>query len=160
MALTFDRRGGVLSGPNDGRATAAQRRSHGTGAMAYLTVIAVAAVLLLQATSAIPAGSVEGALTIAVVYLLAAVAVGMREAWLRRRGPIGWIVNMVVTVVAALMAAQLTGGALAQGLSRLFELDGSLMRTGGPALSIALVGTMLASIFAAWLALQVTNRWR
>jgi hypothetical protein len=84
----------------------------------------------------------------------------MREAWLRRRGPIGWIVNMVVTVVAALMAAQLTGGALAQGLSRLFELDGSLMRTGGPALSIALVGTMLASIFAAWLALLVTNRWR
>jgi hypothetical protein len=125
--------------------------------MMYIALIAVAGILLLQMTGSIPLASVGGSMTIGLAYLVAALAVGMHEAWTQKRGVLGWIVNMVVSFVGALVAAPIGGMVLALLLS-----DGSqsLAASGGARFSIALVGGMLVTLLGAWGALWIVNRWR
>ena len=125
--------------------------------MIYIAVIAAAAILLLQLTDSIPMASVGGSMTIALVYCVAALAVAIHEAWTKRRGALGWVVNIVLSFVGALVAAPLGGGLLAMLLS-----DGSrsLAAAGGVRFSIALVGGMLVTLLGAWGALWIVNRWR
>ncbi|MCC0006136.1 MAG: hypothetical protein H6872_13750 [Methylobacteriaceae bacterium] len=125
--------------------------------MIYIAVIAAAAILLLQLTDSIPMASVGGSMTIALVYFVAALAVAIHEAWTKRRGALGWVVNIVLSFVGALVAAPLGGGLLAMLLS-----DGSrsLAAAGGVRFSIALVGGMLVTLLGAWGALWIVNRWR
>lgn len=73
--------------------------------MTYIAVIAVLGILLLQASGAIALGSVGGSLTLGFVLILAALAVGMHEAWTQKRGPLGWIVDLFVTFLSVLVAA-------------------------------------------------------
>lgn len=125
--------------------------------MIYIAAIAVVGVLLLQMTDAIPLASVGGPMTIAFAYIGGALAVGIHEAWTKKRGALGWIVNIVVCFAGALVAAPLGGGILAMLLS-----DGSrsLAAAGGARFSIALVGGMLVTLLGAWGALWIVNRWR
>ena len=125
--------------------------------MIYIAVIAAAAILLLQLTDSIPMASVGGSMTIALVYFVAALAVAIHEAWTKRRGALGWVVNIVLSFVGALVAAPVGGGLLAMLLS-----DGSrsLAAAGGVRFSIALVGGMLVTLLGAWGALWIVNRWR
>ena len=78
--------------------------------MIYIAVIAAAAILLLQLTDSIPMASVGGSMTIALVYFVAALAVAIHEAWTKRRGALGWVVNIVLSFVGALVAAPVGGG--------------------------------------------------
>ena len=114
--------------------------------MIYIAVIAAAAILLLQLTDSIPMASVGGSMTIALVYFVAALAVAIHEAWTKRRGALGWVVNIVLSFVGALVAAPVGGGLLAMLLS-----DGSrsLAAAGGVRFSIALVGGMLVTLLGA-----------
>lgn len=128
--------------------------------MLIIIVMAVGAILLLQTAGGIPRASVGGPLTIAVVYIAAALAVAIHEAWTNRRGVVGWVVNLLVSFVGAFVAAQAGGMAMVLLLGATGNVEGSLARTGGPLFSIALVGGVLATIFGAWGALQITNRWR
>ena len=100
-------------------------------------------------------------MAIALAFFGAALAVGIHEAWTMRRGPIGWIVNIVVTLVSTFVAAQF-GGLFAVLVLMLLPvtIDGSLAATGGPVLSLALVAAMIATLLGAWGALQIVNRWR
>ncbi|MCB1539509.1 MAG: hypothetical protein KDJ25_01265 [Rhodoblastus sp.] len=125
--------------------------------MIYIAAIAAVAILLLQLTDSIPMASVGGSMTIALVYLIAALAVAIHEAWTKKRGALGWVVNVVVAIVGALVAAPLGGGILAMLLS-----DGSrsLAAAGGARFSAALVGGMLVTLLGAWGALWIVNRWR
>ena len=77
--------------------------------MIYIALIAVAGILLLQLTDAIPLASVGGSLTIGFAFIAAALAVGIHDAWTQKRGVVGWIVNIVVSFVGALVGAQVGG---------------------------------------------------
>ena len=125
--------------------------------MIYIAAIAAIVILLLQFTDSIPMASVGGAMTIAIAYIGAALAVGIHEAWTKKRGVFGWVVNMLVTFVGAVAAATLGGDSLAMLLS---DGSGSLAAAGGARFSIALVGGMLITLLGAWGALWIVNRWR
>lgn len=49
--------------------------------MQYIALIAVITLLLLEFSGAIPQSSVGGPMTIALVFFIAALAVGIHEAW-------------------------------------------------------------------------------
>jgi len=125
--------------------------------MIYIALIAVIGILLLQWTGSIPVASVGGSMTIGLAYLVAALAVGIHEAWTKKRGVLGWIVNIVVSFVGALVAAPLGGMVIGILLS-----DGSrsLAAAGGLRFSVALAGGMLVTLLGAWGALWIVNRWR
>ena len=128
--------------------------------MQYIALIAVTGILLLQWTGSIPLASVGGSLTVGFAYIAAALAVGIHEAWTKRRGVLGWIVNLVVSFVGVFVGAQLGGLLLVIILSLVANVDGSVAKTGGLVMSVALAGGMLFSLLGAWGALQIVNRWR
>lgn len=132
----------------------------GAALMIYLVPIAVVGIVLLQASGAIPASSVGGPLTIALALFVGALAVGIHEAWTRRRGVLGWIVNLVVSLVGAFMIAPLGGMVMALALGPSMDGRGSLAATGGPVFSVALAGVMGVTLAGVWAALWVVNRWR
>ena len=125
--------------------------------MKFIVLIAVIGILLLQWSIDVPLASVGGSMAIGFAFLAAALLVGVHEAWTMTRGVLGWIVNIVVSFLGAFVIAPLGGAVIAIALS-----DGSqsLAAAGGPRMTIALVGGMLVTLFAAWGALWVLNRWR
>lgn len=128
--------------------------------MQYITLLAVIGILLLQWTGSIPQASIGGSMMIALAFFSAALAVGIHEAWTKKRCVFGWIVNIAVSFVGAFVAAQLSGMAMMMLLSVVANLDGSLAKTGGPVMSVALAGGIVATILGSWGALQIVNRWR
>ncbi len=127
--------------------------------MIYIVLIAVSGVLLLQMTGSIPLDSVGGGLVIAPIIIVAALAVGIHEAWTKKRGVLGWIVNIVVSFVGVFFAAQLAGLVMVVILSPFMDRS-SLAATGGAVMSVALAGQVVLSLLGTWGALQIVNRWR
>jgi hypothetical protein len=125
--------------------------------MMYIALIAVIGILLLQWTGSIPLASVGGSMTIGLAYLAAAFAVGIHEAWTNRRGVLGWIVNIVVSLVGAFIATPIGGMIIALLIGNGSQ---SLAAAGGIRFSIALAGGMLVTLFGAWGALWLVNRLR
>lgn len=125
-----------------------------------IMVIAVIGIVILQATGAIPLDSVGGAMVIALAFFVGAFAVGIHEAWTKKRGVLGWIVNIVVSFVGAFLAAQLGGMVMVMLLLPFMGGSSSLAAAGGPVMSLALAGTMLITLLGSWGALQIVNRWR
>lgn len=138
--------------------------------MKYIAPIAVIAIMLLQFSGAVPQSSVGGPMTLAVVFLGAALAVGIEEAWSNRRGVLGWIVSIVTALVGGFLAAGVFGDMIVVSVLMLLEmtgllaamgnLNGSLAATGGPMLYLALAGMMLLMLLGSWIALQIVNCWR
>ena len=127
--------------------------------MKYIALIAVLGILLLQASGAIPIDSVGGSLTIGLALLVAGLAVGIHEAWTKRRGVLGWIVNVVVSVFGMFVAATVAG----PFVGILFSIANpgqTLMEAGGPILSAALAAMMAVALLGSWGALGLVNRWR
>jgi uncharacterized membrane protein YeaQ/YmgE (transglycosylase-associated protein family) len=83
------------------------RQRSGVPFMKIIVSVAVLAILLVQASGAVPNSSVGGPLTLAVVFFSAALAVAIHEAWTAWRGVVGWIVNIVVGYAGAFVAAEL-----------------------------------------------------
>lgn len=138
-------------------------RAAGTNFMQYILLIAVIGILLLQLSGAVPQSSVGGPMTIALAFFAAALAVAIHEAWTKRRGVLGWIVNIVVSLVGAFLAANVGGMVMPvvlMLLSPLVKLDGSLVATGGPLLYISLAAMMIITLLGSWGALTIVNRWR
>ena len=134
--------------------------------MKYIAPIAVIAIVLLQYSGAVPQSSVGGPMTLAIVFLGAAMAVGIHEAWTNKRGVLGWIVSIVVSIVGAFLASQL-GELLFVLILMLVNLVAplaptgtSLAAAGGPLLYVSLAGMMLFMLLGSWTALQIVNRWR
>jgi hypothetical protein len=127
--------------------------------MIYIALIAVIGILLLQWTGSIPRSSVGGSMTIGLALLAAAPAVGLHEAWTKKRGVLGWIVNFVVSLVGAFLAAPLGGMVIVMILSPFMDKP-SLAATGGAVMSVALAGQMIVTLLGAWGALWIVNRWR
>lgn len=127
--------------------------------MAYIALVSIIALLALQWSGSIPEASVGGSLTIGFALILAALAVGVHEAWRKRRGVLGWIVNIVVSFIGLLLVAPPGGALLAIALSP-FTSGRSLAASGGLVLSVAIIGITLVVIGGAWAALHILNRWR
>ena len=128
--------------------------------MKYIVLIAVIAIVLLQLTGSIPLSSVGGPLTIAAVVVAAALAVGVHEAWTKKRGVLGWIVSLVVSFVGMFAAAPLGGFVVMLLLSPFMDGASSLAAAGGPVMAVALAGQMVISLLGSWAALWLVNRWR
>lgn len=130
--------------------------------MKVIALIAVAAVVGLLASGALPEGSVGGALTLAAVYLAAALAVGADEAWSSRRGVLGWIGSLVIAFAGGLIGAW-AGAIVLESAIMLgaTSLEGtSLVKSGGPFLYIGAIAQMVFTLAGAWGALRVVGRWR
>jgi hypothetical protein len=127
--------------------------------MKYITLIAVIAIPLLLLTGAVPEASVGGAITLALVFVVAALAVGIHEAWSRKRGVLGWIVNVVVSLVGGFAGASL-GSMIMEAILTQLHIEGSLMHTRHPMLYVASAGMMLLTLLGAWIALWIVNRLR
>ena len=132
----------------------------GTNLMKYIVLIAVIGILLLQGTGSIPLASVGGSMTIGLAYLVAALAVGIHEAWTKKRGVLGWIVNIVVSFFGVFLAAQLGGLVMVMMLFPFMGGSSSLAAAGDSLMSVALAGQMVITLLGSWGALWVVNRWR
>jgi hypothetical protein len=127
--------------------------------MWIITLVAVLGILALVLAGAIPKASVGGPLTIAFLFFLAMLAVGIHEAWTKRRGVLGWILSLAVAVVGGLVAAGLGMQAL-EALLPYLDLNGSLAASHHPMRYVSYAGMMLLSIWGAWLALRIVGRFR
>lgn len=131
-----------------------------------MKIIAVLAMLVISLTvflDLIPAGSVGGAMTFTLIFLIAALAVGVYDAWSARRGVLGWIVSLVVAFIGGLIGAAAGAFVMEMAmplLASMGSLSGSLMQTGGPLLYLAINAQMLFTLFGAWFALGLVNKWR
>jgi hypothetical protein len=128
--------------------------------MVYIVLIAVVGILLLQASDSIPLGSVGGPMAIGLAVLAAVPAVGIHEAWTKKRGVLGWIVSIVVSLAGAYLIAPLGGLVMVIILSPFMDGASSLAAAGGPVMSVALAGTMVVALLGAWGALRIVSRWR
>lgn len=128
--------------------------------MKYIVLIAVVGILLLHSTGSIPLTGVGGSMTIGLALLVAAPAVGIHEAWTKKRGMLGWIVNIIVSLVGAFLVAPLGGMVVVLVLSPFMDGSRSLAIAGGPLMSVALAGMMVVVLLGAWGALWIVNRWR
>lgn len=127
--------------------------------MWYIAVIAVITIVALEVFGAVPDSSVGGPMTLMLIFLIAAVSLGVYEAWSKRRGFLGWIVSIVAALVGAFVAAML-GGAIMDTVLPLLQLDGSLAETRHPFLYVGSAAMMILTLAGSWLVLQVVNRWR
>ena len=131
-----------------------------------MTIIAVVAMLALSAIvyfGLLPLGSVGSAMTLSLLFLIAALAVGVYDAWSARRGVLGWIVSILVALVGGMVGAAAGAFALELAmplLASMGSLDGSLMQSGGPLLYLAINAQMLFTLFGAWLAVGLVNKLR
>src|SRR4051794_2322491 len=128
--------------------------------MKYIVLIAVIGIMLLQLTGSIPLSSVGGPLVIALAFFAAALAVALHDAWTKKRGGLGWIVNIVVSFVGVFLAAQLGGLVMVIILSPFMDGSSSLAAAGSTLMSVALAGMMFITMLGSWGALWLVNRWR
>jgi len=127
--------------------------------MPYILLISIAGVLLLHGSGAIPLASVGGPMVIAFAVFAATLAVAIFEAWTKRRGVLGWIVNIATSFVATFVAAQLAG-LLMVAILMPFAEGSSLAASGGAVMAVSLAGVMAAAVLGSGGALALVNRWR
>ena len=127
--------------------------------MPYIVLVAVIGILLLQWSGASPSDTVGGALVIAAATFVAALAIAIREAWTKKRGVLGWIVNIVVSFLGAFFAAPLGEPLVAIPLLMLAGGgSSSLAAAGGGVMSVALTLMMIITLLGSWGALWLVNR--
>ena len=127
--------------------------------MKTIALLAAMVLLLLELTGSIPKSSVGGPLTLTFTLFLAMLAVGLYEAWLKKRGPLGWIVNIAISVIGGFVAALVGSMALEMILPHL-NLQGSLVSTQHPMLYVSLAVMAIIAVYGSWIALQIVNRYR
>jgi hypothetical protein len=117
-----------------------------------IVTLATAAVLLILDVTGMLQGSVGGSMTVFMVLMIAALVVGIVDAWSMRRGVLGWIVSILVALVGAII------GGLASGM--VMDTVLSLIRfEGRPGQIFGIVGVII-TLTGSWLALGLVNRFR
>ena len=131
--------------------------------MKIITLIAMVTATLIVASGTLPKGSVGGSMALALIFLGAAVAAGLYEAWSMKRGVVGWIVSIAVAFVGGLIGA-FVGAMILESLIvlllPLMKFEGSLMAAGNLPLYAGVNAQMIFTMLGAWLALRLVNRWR
>jgi hypothetical protein len=127
--------------------------------MRIIALVGVIGVLLLDLLDVTSKGSVGGPLTLALMFLLAMLAVGIHDAWSNKRGGLGWIVSIVCSLIGGFLAVILGGLIMEEVLPRL-NLGGPLATSSHPLRYVAPAGVMALTILGSWAALQAVNRLR
>ena len=98
---------------------------------------------------------------IAAATFAAALAIAVHEAWTKKRGVLGWIVNVVVSLLGAFIAAQFGGPLVAIPLLMLAGGgSSSLAAAGGGVMSVALALMVVVALAGSSGALWLVNRRR
>jgi uncharacterized membrane protein YeaQ/YmgE (transglycosylase-associated protein family) len=126
-------------------------RSH---AVKTIALLSVAALLLVELSGAMPRSSVGGPLTIMLIMLIAMLAVGIHDAWTKKRGPLGWIASIIASVIGGFVAASLVGMVMDMIRPHL-HLNGSLVSSQHPLLYISLAGMAILTVLGSWITLQI-----
>jgi len=127
--------------------------------MRLIVLIAVTTVLLLELSDALPKSSVGGPMAMMMIVVLAVLALGLYEAWSQKRGVLGWLVSIVVSVIGGFFGAAVASVILGILLSYL-SLGVPLAESQHPLRYIASAGMMLLALLGSWIALQIVNRFR
>jgi uncharacterized membrane protein YeaQ/YmgE (transglycosylase-associated protein family) len=123
-------------------------------AVKTIALLSVAALLLVELSGAMPRSSVGGPLTIMLIMVIAMLAVGIHEAWTKKRGPLGWIASIVASVIGGFVAASLVGMVMDMIRPHL-HLNGSLASSQHPLLYISLAGMAILTVLGSWITLQI-----
>ena len=86
-------------------------------------------------------------------------AVLQQKPGIKRRGVLGWIVNIISSFLGTFVAAQFGGLIMVMILSPFMD-GSSLAASGGAVMAVSLAGTMAAAVMGSWGALAIVNRWR
>jgi uncharacterized membrane protein YeaQ/YmgE (transglycosylase-associated protein family) len=123
-------------------------------AVKTIALLSVAALLLVELSGAMPRSSVGGPLTIMLIMVIAMLAVGIHEAWTKKRGPLGWIASIVASVIGGFVAASLVSLVMDMIRPHL-HLNGSLVSSQHPLLYISLAGMAILTVLGSWITLQI-----
>jgi hypothetical protein len=118
-----------------------------------ITLLAVAAILLVDIFGS--KSSVGGPMTDLLVSFIVMLAVGIYESW--GRGPLGWVVNIVLSVIGGSVALSLTSMALETTMT-LVHFEGKLATSDHPLRYIADVAMPISAVLGSWIPLQIVNR--
>ena len=125
--------------------------------MKTITLLAVAAMLLLEVFG--PTSSVGGSMSFMLVFVVVTLAVAIYEAWANRRGALGWIVNLFVSILGGLTAIAVIGMAMETILPHL-HLGGSLASSQDPLKYVLVVVIAILMVAGSWIPLLMVNRLR
>lgn len=127
--------------------------------MWIIMLITVAGVLLLDFTGAIPQSSVGGPMTIFFAAVLAMLTYAVYEAVAKKRGVLGWIVNIVGSFFGGILAG-LVGAEILDLILPHVPLHGPLATSQHPLRYILPAGMMVFMLSGSWAALKLVNRFR
>jgi uncharacterized membrane protein YeaQ/YmgE (transglycosylase-associated protein family) len=102
---------------------------------------------------------VGGPLTDLLVVFIVMLAVGIYESWSKKRGPLGWIVNIITSVIGGSVAVSLAGTAVEMILTYI-HFQGKLVTSHHPMRYISEVGMAIFTVLGSWIALQIVNQFR
>jgi drug/metabolite transporter (DMT)-like permease len=126
--------------------------------MKIILPVAVVAVLLLVLSGTLSKLSVVDRLPLLLgLFLSAAIAVGVQDAWSLKRRVLGWIVSLALAVVGGLIGNQV--GGILMSLPFVFIPEPPAL-SGMLGLLFFSVGGMLATLFGASLALRLVRSLR
>ncbi len=123
--------------------------------MKIIALLAVIAMLLLDLIG--PKSSVGGPLTDMLVVMIIMLSVGIYDAWSKRRGPLGWIVSIVASVIGGLVAISLVGMAMDAILTQI-HFQGRLATSHHPMRYISEAGMAIFTVLGSWIALEIMDR--
>ena len=84
-----------------------------------------------------------------LLFLVATLAVGLIDAWSKKRGVLGWIVSIVASVVGGIVGTVITSMVL--DTPKLLHLDGTPLGA-----ACLVTGLLLGS----WIMVKIANRFR
>lgn len=128
--------------------------------MKIIALIAMLTISLIVFLGLIPQGSVGGSMALAGLFLLAALAVGIYDAWSARRGVLGWIVSIGVAFIGGIVGAAAGAFILESAIVLLAPVAGSFMQNAGPLLYLGINAQILFTLLGAWLGLGIVNKFR
>jgi uncharacterized membrane protein YfcA len=100
-------------------------------------------------------------MTFMLLFFIAALAFGIYEASSKKRGPLGWIVSIVASVVGGMFGAYLASMAVESLLETThMRPEGSLWAMGHPLLYVGGACMVIGLLLGSWIALWIVNRFR
>jgi hypothetical protein len=117
-----------------------------------ITLLTITAVLLQNAFGT--TSSVGGPMADLLILLVAMLAVGIYEASVKNRGPLGWMVNIVAALVGGCVAASLVAMAMESILTAI-HFQGRLVSSHHPMRYISEAGMAVFTVLGSWITLQI-----
>ena len=123
--------------------------------MKIITVLAVLA-MLSQAHFG-TTSSVGGPMTMMLIVFIAALAVGIQQAAVNARGPLGLFVSIVAAIIGGAVGVVFASMVL-EVVRDIAHVEGSLAKSHHPLLYVLSAAMAIFTVTGSWLALQIVDR--